>query len=132
VRRDGSELTRADLNNPDALYVKGLVHYYQGVNDKGVRVLALGCCCHTCFGRDWLRLRQLRPWDAARIHLQEALRCDPDHGPSRVALKVRDSCTRAFMCTSVRADLCVQWHVRVCRCVPVVGVLVRACVGAVC
>ena len=29
--------------------------------------------------------------DAAKISLQEALRCDPDHGPSRIALKVRIS-----------------------------------------
>ena len=53
-----SEILRRDNNNPDALYAKALSYYYQDMQDK------------------------------ANAFFQRALRSDPDHQKSRLAIKV--------------------------------------------
>lgn len=53
-----SDVLRRDSLNPDALYTKALCYYYQDMQDK------------------------------ANTFFQRALRADPDHYKSRVAIKV--------------------------------------------
>lgn len=52
-----SDLVRADTNNADAIYLKGLVHYEEGENTKAIQ------------------------------HFIEALRVHPDHEKSRLKLR---------------------------------------------
>ena len=54
-----SDILRKDSNNPDALYAKALSYYYQDMQDK------------------------------ANSFFQRALRADPDHHKSRLAMKVQ-------------------------------------------
>lgn len=49
---------RADPNNVDAIYIKAMCFYYQDLQDK------------------------------AKMFFQRALRMDPDHSKSRLAMKV--------------------------------------------
>ena len=77
-----SELLRRDSNNSDALYAKALCHYYQDQPDK------------------------------ANMFFQRALRADPDHRKSRLAMKVHvhlycavsaKSGTLCTLCTDVES-----------------------------
>lgn len=53
-----SDLLKGDSNNATALYVKAMCYYYQDIPDR------------------------------ATLFFQQALRVDPDHSKSRLALKV--------------------------------------------